>query len=404
MAKIKFYLDTRATRNGDGSPLKIKITSHGVGAFINLDIRLLPNQWNKEKEKIVNHNQKDSLNLHIQKRKIEVEEFVRGCPHVMNGKQIKDALLIKEQEGGKWETRNMFLNRFLALADKKTPQTRGNYIQVINSLKKFDGYLHLRTLDDITRDYLQRYESFLRKNKVSSNTIYSRFVKIKAVFNDAIDDGLIVPLPFRKNPIKQEETRKRSIAVDKLRELLLCEPYEEKLRFFLAMAKMIVFLRGINTADLAHLKKESIVNGRIEYRRQKTKRLYSILIEPEIQEIIDEYSMKDGDYLFNLLPKFETIKKVNANINENLRKLGTTKLTHKAHRTGKPIIPKITSYWLRHSWATVASEMDFPKEVISEGLGHKFGNTVTDIYINFDQKKVDDANRRLIDYILYNKV
>lgn len=30
-------------------------------------------------------------------------------------------------------------------------------------------------------------------------------------------------------------------------------------------------------------------------------------------------------------------------------------------------------------------------------------NTVTDIYINFDYKKVDAANRKGIDYVLYDK-
>jgi predicted transcriptional regulator len=40
--------------------------------------------------------------------------------------------------------------------------------------------------------------------------------------------------------------------------------------------------------------------------------------------------------------------------------------------------------------------------VISHALGHG-NNTVTDIYINFDYKKVDAANRKVIDYVLYDK-
>lgn len=38
------------------------------------------------------------------------------------------------------------------------------------------------------------------------------------------------------------------------------------------------------------------------------------------------------------------------------------------------------------------------KEVISHALGHG-NNTVTDIYINFDYKKVDEANRKVIDCV-----
>lgn len=56
-------------------------------------------------------------------------------------------------------------------------------------------------------------------------------------------------------------------------------------------------------------------------------------------------------------------------------------------------------YIPRHSWATLAAELDIPKETISAGLGHEIGSDVTSIYIKFDQKKVDDANRRVIDYL-----
>ena len=67
-----------------------------------------------------------------------------------------------------------------------------------------------------------------------------------------------------------------------------------------------------------------------------------------------------------------------------------------------PLFPDISSYWTRHTWATIAAELDIPKEVIAHALGHSWAEgTTTDIYIRFDEKKVDDANRRIIDYV-YN--
>ena len=62
-------------------------------------------------------------------------------------------------------------------------------------------------------------------------------------------------------------------------------------------------------------------------------------------------------------------------------------------------IPKISSYWARHTWATIASSIDIPKDTISAALGHG-GNTVTDVYIRFDRRKVDEANRKVINYVL----
>ncbi len=40
----------------------------------------------------------------------------------------------------------------------------------------------------------------------------------------------------------------------------------------------------------------------------------------------------------------------------------------------------------------IAAELEIPKETIAATLGHG-GNEVTDIYIRFDQKKVDRAIR-----------
>jgi integrase len=69
----------------------------------------------------------------------------------------------------------------------------------------------------------------------------------------------------------------------------------------------------------------------------------------------------------------------------------------------QPIEPKLSTYWARHTWATIAAELDIPKETIAAGLGHNIGSPITSIYIDFNMKKVDEANRKIIDYI-YNKV
>ena len=45
--------------------------------------------------------------------------------------------------------------------------------------------------------------------------------------------------------------------------------------------------------------------------------------------------------------------------------------------------------------------MKIPKETIAAALGHG-KKDVTDIYISFDQKKIDEANRRVIDYLNQN--
>jgi len=44
--------------------------------------------------------------------------------------------------------------------------------------------------------------------------------------------------------------------------------------------------------------------------------------------------------------------------------------------------------------------LEIPNETIAAALGHSFGNRTTAIYIDKDIRKVDEANRKVIDYVL----
>ncbi|MDR0437388.1 MAG: hypothetical protein LBH22_03700 [Bacteroidales bacterium] len=81
-----------------------------------------------------------------------------------------------------------------------------------------------------------------------------------------------------------------------------------------------------------------------------------------------------------------------------MKKIGEVKIGKQGKKTREPLFPDISWYYARHTWATIASKLDISKDIIAAALGHG-ATTTTDIYIDFDQKKVDDANRKVIDYI-----
>ena len=58
-----------------------------------------------------------------------------------------------------------------------------------------------------------------------------------------------------------------------------------------------------------------------------------------------------------------------------------------------------TLYWARYSWATYASKIGIPDYIISKALGHADATMAQRKYISFDWSKVDDANRKVIDYV-----
>lgn len=135
--------------------------------------------------------------------------------------------------------------------------------------------------------------------KVNAYAIHLR--NIRAVFNWAIDEEYTSNYPFRKFKIQSEVTRKRSLTVEQLRTLrdYPCEDYQVRYR---DMFMLMFYLIGINAADLFLAKPDQVVNGRLEYKRAKTGRLYSVLIQPEAQEIINKYRGKK--YLINIMDEY----------------------------------------------------------------------------------------------------
>lgn len=79
------------------------------------------------------------------------------------------------------------------------------------------------------------------------------------------------------------------------------------------------YLIGINGIDLFHVKQ--ITDGRIEYKREKTGKLYSIKVEPEAMEIINRY--KGNKFLLNTLETNDyNYRKYMVAMNRGLQKLG----------------------------------------------------------------------------------
>ena len=293
-----------------------------------------------------------------------------------------------------------FVTHYLQFVERKNTQgTKNVYNHTLSRIRAFDAQIDDKMFTDITLQWLNDFEAFCARtaNKNARN-IHLR--NIRAVFNSAIDYELTTHYPFRRFKIRPEATRKRSLSVEDLRKLFNYE-VEDYAVIYRDMFKLIFMLIGINVADLYYIKRITS-DGRIEYKRAKTHRLYSIKVEPEAREIIEQY--RGENYLLSLADNVAKHQYFTARCNKALKKFGTVK---RVGRGGKKIFEPefdegISIYWARHSWATIASQLDIPKEVISAALGHG-SVSVTDIYIDFDARKIDRANRMVLDYVLYDK-
>lgn len=306
--------------------------------------------------------------------------------------------MIEEAVSSKVENQKTFLYYLDEFVSKKTNQgTKSIYTTTRNKIEEYDSHCTFESMD---KSWLENFEAWMAKTmKINAYAIHLR--NVRTVFNYAINEEYTTLYPFRKFKIKKEETRKRSLTIEQLRVLrnYPCEAYQERYR---DLFMLMFYLIGINASDLFLARKKDVVNGRLEYKRNKTGRLYSIKIEPEAQEIIDRYSGNEKNgYLLNVMDDYSNYKDFLHRMGIGLKQIGDTErkgLGGKKNR--KPLFPDLSSYWSRHTWATIAASLDIPKEVIAHALGHSWADgTTTDIYIKFDERKIDNANRKVIDYV-----
>lgn len=294
-----------------------------------------------------------------------------------------------------------FTRHFQRFIDGKTNKgTKGVYKHTLDKIRTFDPDIDKKSFEDITLQWLTDFENFCART-ASKNARNIHLRNIRAVFNNAIDYELTTSYPFRRFKIHPEATRKRSLSVEGLRKLF-DYPVEEYAEIYRDMFKLIFLFIGINSADL-HSLKSITKDGRIEYKRAKTGRLYSIKVEPEAMEIINKYRGKNG--LLCIADRWSDSRNFRHQCNKALQRIGQVE---RKGRGGKKIITAefegLTTYYARHSWATIAyNDLQIPKDIIAQALGHSGSETVTDIYLDKDPKLVDAANRRVLDWVLYGK-
>lgn len=400
MATVKFYLDKRRQKKNGTYPIKLNVF-HNKQIMIATQLSASEKEWNGNEYSVRAQNYKPRNIVArgiINKAEtviftLEQQEKLKSTTDKALKKLIEDAI------SSKVENQKTFLYYLDEFVSKKTNQgTKSIYTTTRNKIEEYDSHCTFESMD---KSWLENFEAWMAKTmKVNAYAIHLR--NIRSVFNYAIDEEYTTLYPFRRFSIKKEETRKRSLTAEQLRLLrdYPCEEYQIRYR---DMFMLMFYLIGVNAADLFNAKHSALVNGRFEYKRAKTGKLYSIKVEPEAQAIIEKY--KGKDYLLNIMDEYGNYKDFLHRMGIGLKQIGETERKGLGGKKSRnPLFPDLSSYWARHTWATVAAELDVPKEVIAHALGHSWANsTTTDIYIRFDMKKVDEANRKVIDFVNNNQ-
>ncbi len=250
-------------------------------------------------------------------------------------------------------------------------------------------------LSKVDYSWLSKLETSLLERNVSINGIAVYMRTLRALYNKAINRGLVdsSAYPFRRYKIRTSSTSPRVVNLTELRKYFKYSPPRESHQYdSWNYGRLIFLLRGINFADLALLTKENFKGDRIIYKRAKTHKDYSVKLLPLAEQIFAEYYNPDRVTALPIISDHDLLQK--RALPERIGQLRKT--TNKwLHRIGKELDlnQDLSTYVFRYSHANACKALGYSKDIISESLGHAYGLAVSSCYLeNYNIELIDEMN------------
>ena len=276
-----------------------------------------------------------------------------------------------------------------------------NYKTAVNALCSFMGRDNI-LCEEITIKTMKAFENALkdrpRAQSLYPNSIKTIFNAAREYYNDEDNDIIHIRHSLDKyKPVEQNIAEKRALDVETIRTIFNL-PYKHlstNNRHDLALDcfRLSFCLMGMNSADLYNATEYD--GTTIIYDRTKTKdrrrdnARIQVDITDHIRPIVEKYKGKER--VFNFYERFTTMESFNRAINIGLKEVGK--------ELG---IDKLQFYAARHSMATIAvNEVGISKYIVNDMLNHTDQSLrVTELYIKKDFSHINDANVKLLDYVL----
>lgn len=411
--QISYYLDTRRAKQNGNYPIKLQVYTSNPKKQ-----KLYSTDYEATKEEYRRAFLTDRPQKDYKKLKKDVEALITRADDV--AKELKPFtfdLFEKHyfrapNEGCKLSYQ--YEQKIQRLTKNGQAGTAQSYKDSKNSLSLFAKEVKKTKFEDlsfydITKDWLEDYEHWMLNQKNRTPTTVGIYVRpLRTLYNVAIDEKEIkreyYPFGKRGYIIPTAEKKKKALSKEQLEVLfnaLPSTPQQEKAKDFWFLSYSC---NGINMKDLLQLKYKDFDGDKFEFVRAKTQRTtkgklstITVYLNDFTKGIFEKYGNANKtpeSYVFDVLSDTMTPAEIKANvqnftrlINQHIKKLC------KANS-----LPEVSTYWARHSFATVAVRKGASIEFMRESLGHQDVKTTLGYFAGFDNETKKEFANQLMEF------
>ena len=404
MINLSLTIDKRRAKKDGTYPVVFVIASEGLSRYISSGYTSSEEHWNNRTNNIKETHPSFSI-IAPRLKELEISylakliKYEKEFPNDTNVQRIKEYLTSKSKLSADvydfWKEEIALLNK----ADRN-----GGAVVYQQSLNAIHKVRNLKIpFERIDYNFLKELEAQFISNGLGINSVGVHYRCLRAIYNKAIKSKLASyeNYPFKSYKIRKQATSPRTTSLEEMRKYFnlsmekSCLLYDSWL-----LGKLMFMLIGINFKDMILLTEANLKADRAVYSRAKTRKMYSVKLLPEALKIVNFFNGRDANTLFGKLTKTDLenkerlpliIHQKNKNFNKHLDKLGKMIGCKE----------KLTGYVFRYTWANIAKQLGYSKDLIAEGLGHQYGSKVTGVYLEaYDKELIDEMNQKIYDTIM----
>lgn len=266
-----------------------------------------------------------------------------------------------------------------------------NYRTAIQSFTRAVGEVPLRK---VSASEVARHQQYMHRRGICQNTVSCYNRTLRAIYNKAVKEGLVKDRkPFADCFTGRMNTDKRSVPPEyicRLKRLdLRGKPTLERARDYFLFS---FYAMGMPFVDVACLHSRQIHGDTLLYYRHKTDAPVHVPLSAEACRIIRKYANPRSPYVFPVLHATVPAEAYR----EYCSSLGRYNRSLKALARRAAIPVNLTSYTVRHSWASLAYQADVPIGVIAQALGHSHPDITMTYIRELDNDTLRRGNERVL--------